>query len=156
MPLTVWKCSTSKNVAIALSIIIREARTAVGETDLRAILRNLTDTATAAAAVPANDVVEDKYFKFADIVNTMGAECTAAAAARKAKAIAQLYTMWRPSSASREAGICTTTTTMTMTTTTTRGITSCAEPSRLRAAPIWLELRRLPQILLVLDLVFRT
>ena len=27
MPLTVWKCSTSKNVAIALSIIIREART---------------------------------------------------------------------------------------------------------------------------------
>ena len=41
--------------------------------------------------IPANDVVEDKYFKFADIVNTMGAECTAAAAARKAKAIAQLH-----------------------------------------------------------------
>ena len=41
--------------------------------------------------IPANDVVEDKYIKFADIVNTMGAECTAAAAARKAKAIAQLH-----------------------------------------------------------------
>ena len=50
--------------------------------------------------------------------------------------------MWRPSSASREAGICTTTTTMTMTTTTTRGITSCAEPSRLRAAPKSLTKRR--------------
>jgi hypothetical protein len=41
--------------------------------------------------IPTNNVVEDKYFQFADIVNTVGAECAAAAAARKAKAIAQLH-----------------------------------------------------------------
>ena len=125
-------------------------------------------------------MVEDKYFKFADILNTMGAECTAAAAARKAKAIAQLHNVaaqlgflrgWdlQDPDADRWDGIgdprplgfsraCSRrsrggqgmhddyyydrTTTMTMTTTTTRGITSCAEPSRLRAAPKSLKLRR--------------
>ena len=33
--------------------------------------------------IPTNNVVEDKYFQFTDIVNTVGAECAAAAAARK-------------------------------------------------------------------------